>query len=43
MAAEALEVIALGKQLYLARAPRRTDYLNNDESGMGDAGYGPKA
>ena len=41
LADQALEVVALGKVLYLVRAPRRAEYLNVDETGMTDAGYGP--
>jgi hypothetical protein len=36
---QALEIVALGKQLYFVRALRRAEYLNVDESGMSD---GPK-
>jgi hypothetical protein len=36
---QALEIAALGKQLYFVRALRRAEYLNVDESGMSD---GPK-
>ena len=38
---EALEVLAIGKRLYLCRGERPAAYLNLDMSGMVDAGYGP--
>lgn len=40
-AEEALEVLALGKRLYLCRGERPASYLNLDMTGMTDAGYGP--
>jgi hypothetical protein len=40
-AEEALEVLAIGKRLYLCRGPRPATYLNLDMTGMSGAGYGP--
>jgi hypothetical protein len=42
LANQALEVIAIGKTLHVARALRAAEYLNVDLSGMTDAGYGPE-
>jgi hypothetical protein len=41
LAHEALEVLALGKRLYLCRGERPAAYLNLDMTGLTDAGYGP--
>ena len=38
---EALEILAIGKRLYVCRGERPAAYLNLDMSGMTDAGYGP--
>jgi hypothetical protein len=38
---EALEILAVGKRLYVCRGERPAAYLNLDMSGMVDAGYGP--
>ena len=38
---EALEVLAVGKRLYLCRGERPAAYLNLDMTGLVDAGYGP--
>ena len=40
-AEEALEVLAIGKRLFICRGERPASYLNLDMTGMTDAGYGP--
>ena len=40
-AEEALEVLAIGKRLFICRGERPASYLNRDMTGMTDAGYGP--
>jgi hypothetical protein len=40
-AEDALEILAVGKRLYVCRGERPAAYLNLDMSGMVDAGYGP--
>jgi hypothetical protein len=42
LAEEALEVVALGKRLYVTRSDRAAEYLNIDPTGMADFGYGPE-
>ncbi len=42
LAEEALQVVALGKTLYVMRSDRPAEYLNIDPTGMADAGYGPE-
>jgi len=37
----ALEVLAIGKRLFICRGERPASYLNLDMTGMTDAGYGP--
>jgi hypothetical protein len=41
LAYEALEVVAIEKQLHVCRAPRHAEYLNIDPTGFSGAGYGP--
>jgi hypothetical protein len=41
LADQALEVLAVGKRLYLCRGERPAAYLNLDMTGLVDAGYGP--
>jgi hypothetical protein len=41
LANEALEVVAVEKQIHVCRAPRHAEYLNIDPSGFSGAGYGP--
>jgi hypothetical protein len=36
---QALEVVAVGKQLHVRRAPRAAEYLNIDPEGFSQAGY----
>jgi hypothetical protein len=38
---QALEVLALGKRLYVCCGERPAAYLNLDMTGMAGAGYGP--
>jgi hypothetical protein len=38
---EALQVVALGKTLRVARTDRPAEYLNIDPSGLAEAGCGP--
>jgi hypothetical protein len=42
LADQALEVVALDKQLHVCRAPRAAEYLNIDPEGFSAAGYGPE-
>jgi hypothetical protein len=41
LANEALEVVAIDKQLHVCRALRHAEYLNIDPIGFSGAGYGP--
>jgi hypothetical protein len=40
LANEALEVVALEKQVHVCRAPRSAKFLNIDPLGFSEAGYG---
>jgi hypothetical protein len=40
LANEAMEVVAIDKQLHVCRAPRHPEYLNIDPTGFSQAGYG---
>jgi hypothetical protein len=42
LADQALEIIAAGKSLHIARAPRSAEYIDVEPTGLADAGYGPK-
>jgi hypothetical protein len=42
LADQALEIIAAGKSLHIARAPRAAEYIDVEPSGLADAGYGPE-
>ena len=42
LANQALEIVAVGKTLHIARALRSAEYIDVDLSGMADAGYGPE-
>jgi len=42
LANQALEIIAAGKSLHIARAPRSAEYIDVEPTGLADAGYGPK-
>jgi hypothetical protein len=42
LANQALEVVAVGKTLRVARALRSAEYIDVDLSGLADAGYGPE-
>ena len=37
---QALEIIAAGKSLHIARAPRSAEYIDVEPTGLADAGYG---
>jgi hypothetical protein len=39
LADQALEVVAIEKQLHVCRAPRHADFLNIDPTGFSSAGY----
>jgi hypothetical protein len=39
LAEEALQVVALGKTLYVTRSERPAEYLNIGPTGMANAGY----
>jgi hypothetical protein len=41
LANQALEVVAIGKSLHIARALRSADYIDVELTGLVDAGYGP--
>ncbi len=41
LANQALEIVAVGKTLHIARVLRSAEYIDVDLSGMADAGYGP--
>ena len=41
LADQALEIIAAGKTLHIARAPRAAEYIDVDPTGLAEAGYGP--
>lgn len=41
LADQALEVVAIGKTLHIARVLRDAEYIDVDLSGMAEAGYGP--
>jgi len=41
LADQALEIIAAGKSLHIARAPRAAEYIDVEPTGLADAGYGP--
>ena len=41
LANQALEIVAVGKTLHIARAPRAAEYIDVDPTGMAGAGYGP--
>ena len=43
LADEALQVVAFGKSLVVARGERPAEYLNIDPTGLAEAGYGPEA
>jgi hypothetical protein len=43
LANQALEIIAAGKSLHIARAPRSAEYIDVEPTGLVDAGYGPEA
>jgi hypothetical protein len=43
LADQALEIIAAGKSLHIARALRSAEYIDVDLGGLVDAGYGPEA
>ena len=42
LADQALEIIAAGKSLHIARAPRSAKYIDVKPTGLADAGYGPE-
>ena len=42
LADQALQVVALGKVLHVARVDRPAEYLNVELTGLADAGYGPE-
>ena len=42
LADQALEIIAAGKSLHIARAPRSAENIDVEPTGLADAGYGPK-
>jgi len=42
LANQALEIIAAGKSLHIARAPRSAEYIDVEPTGLADAGYGPE-
>jgi hypothetical protein len=42
LANQALEVVAVGKTLHVARALRSAEYIDVDLSGLAGAGYGPE-
>ena len=42
LANQALEIIAAGKLLHIARAPRSAEYIGVEPTGLVDAGYGPE-
>ena len=42
LADQALEIIAAGKSLRIARAPRSAEYIDVEPTGLADAGYGPE-
>jgi hypothetical protein len=41
LADQALEIVAVEKQLHVCRAPRHPEYLILDPTGLSGAGYGP--
>ena len=41
LANQALEIIAAGKSLHIARAPRSAEYIDVEPTGLAVAGYGP--
>ena len=43
LANQALKIIAAGKSLHIARAPRSAEYIDVEPTGLVDAGYGPEA
>ena len=42
LADQALEIIAVGKTLHVARALRSAEYIDIDLNGLVDASYGPE-
>ena len=42
LADQALEIIAAGKSLHIARALRSAEYIDVDLGGLVEAGYGPE-
>jgi hypothetical protein len=42
LANQALEVVAIGKTLHIARALRSAEYIDVELTGLVDAGYGPE-
>ena len=42
LADQALEIIAAGKSLHIARALRSAEYIDVDLNKLVDAGYGPE-
>jgi hypothetical protein len=42
LANQALEVVAIGKSLHIARALRSAEYIDVELTGLVDAGYGPE-
>ena len=42
LADQALEIIAAGKSLHIARALRSAEYIDVEPSGLADAGCGPE-
>jgi hypothetical protein len=42
LADQALEIIAAGKSLHIARALRSAEYIDAEPTGLVDAGYGPE-